>query len=356
MTSRGRLGAAVWGAAALVALASTADAQECGRYALSGVRPGEAARDVRSRLGPRVGPAVRLSDASGAFGREAFEPEGRRIEITYDALPDRRETSVAQVRAPLSDEELEAVAAAFGRASVGRIEDLDKGPVIWVDPACEIVATATRQEGRWWDERAGGTFLEVETWASAQRRPGSPAANAISASQKIRTPPPVLVAVVTMPGEDGGEEASDRGAEPEPVPPNPAAVASTVVPEGREEPPTGEPTPPQAPIEVDGSTAGSPLTVTGQGVYVAPSRIADSYVPPRYPTLLRGARPSARVLLALTIGESGSVLAAEVLDVKPRGRGFEREAVAAAKEWRYRPGTLDGRPVESRVEVEIEFR
>lgn len=385
MISRGLLGAAVWGAMALVALASTADAQECRRYALSGVRPGEAARDVRSRLGPRVGPAVRLSDAAGAFGREAFERDGRRIEITYDALPDRRETSVAQVRAPLSDEELKAVAAAFGRASVGRIEDLDKGPVIWVDPACEIVVTATRQEGRWWDERGGGTFLEVETWASAQRRPGSPPANAISASQKTRTPPPVLVAVVTVPGEDGGEEAPSRGAdraattadierptspeptpetrpqstaraEPEPVPPNPAAVASTVVPEGRQEPPAGEPTPPQAPIEVDGSTVETPLTVTGQGVYVAPSRIADSYVPPRYPTLLRGARPSARVLLALTIGESGSVLAAEVMDVKPRGRGFEREALAAAKQWRYQPGTLDGRPVESRVEVEIEFR
>jgi TonB family C-terminal domain len=364
MTSRGRLGAAVWGAAALVALASTADAQECRRYALSGVRPGEAARDVRSRLGPRVGPAVRLSDASGAFGRESFERDGRRIEVTYDALPDRRESSVALIRAPISDEEMNAVADAFGRAAVGRIEDLDNGPVIWVDPACEIVVTATRQEGRWWEERAGGTFLEVETWASARRRPGSTAANAIAASQKNRTPPPVLVAVVTVPGEDGGDAPSNPVAEgesppapePEPVATTPPAAAPPIVAETRNEAPAVEPPPPSIPVDVAEPPAEPPLTVTAQGVYVAPSRIADSYVPPRYPALLRGARPSARVLLTLTIGESGSVLAAEVRDVNPRGRGFEREAVAAAKQWRYEPGTLDGRPVESRVEVEIEFR
>jgi outer membrane biosynthesis protein TonB len=45
-----------------------------------------------------------------------------------------------------------------------------------------------------------------------------------------------------------------------------------------------------------------------------------------------------------------------VRSVTPIARGFEGAAQEAVRKWKYRPGTLDGVPVQAKVTVEMEFR
>jgi protein TonB len=38
------------------------------------------------------------------------------------------------------------------------------------------------------------------------------------------------------------------------------------------------------------------------------------------------------------------------------GMGLDEKAMAAVKQWRFQPATLDGRPVAVRISVEVSFR
>ena len=54
----------------------------------------------------------------------------------------------------------------------------------------------------------------------------------------------------------------------------------------------------------------------------------------------------------LTDGSVGSVSVTRSLDAT---FGLDREAVSAAKQWRFKPGTKDGKPVAVRVAIELTF-
>lgn len=98
--------------------------------------------------------------------------------------------------------------------------------------------------------------------------------------------------------------------------------------------------------------AGTPLTgVKSVPLLVPPQRL--SVVQPQYPTAAASARISGNVLLRLTIGRSGEVIDVKVLQGLPMG--VTEEAVRAAKQWKYRPGTYNGQPVETPVEVTLHF-
>jgi protein TonB len=97
----------------------------------------------------------------------------------------------------------------------------------------------------------------------------------------------------------------------------------------------GEPEPP--------AVAG-PL-VAGQAGVTLPELIAGTDVEPVYPELARRARIEGDVTLRAVIYEDGLVGDIEVL-AAPRGDlGFVEAALAAVRQWRYRPASQAGRPV-----------
>jgi protein TonB len=88
-----------------------------------------------------------------------------------------------------------------------------------------------------------------------------------------------------------------------------------------------------------------------QPVYVPPKPIVR--VPAIYPAAARRDGISGSVLLQAVVNAAGQPTAVNVV------RGIRADLDQAAKEalakWRFQPGTSDGKPVESRVNVEISF-
>jgi len=85
-----------------------------------------------------------------------------------------------------------------------------------------------------------------------------------------------------------------------------------------------------------------------------PALIERSRVAPIYPRASRRAGEAGTVVLRLTVGVSGTVLATAVLS----SSGFDRldqAAQAAVRQWRFSPGTRQGVPVELSIQVPIRF-
>jgi len=85
-----------------------------------------------------------------------------------------------------------------------------------------------------------------------------------------------------------------------------------------------------------------------------PALIERFRVAPIYPRASRRAGEAGTVVLRLTVGVSGTVLATDVLS----SSGFDRldqAAQAAARQWRFSPGTRQGVPVELSIQVPIRF-
>ena len=73
---------------------------------------------------------------------------------------------------------------------------------------------------------------------------------------------------------------------------------------------------------------------------------------PEYPKLARQAGASGVVELEATITVDGKVKNPRVV----RGNSMlQRAALDAVLQWRYQPATLNGRPVESPVEIKLNF-
>ena len=77
-------------------------------------------------------------------------------------------------------------------------------------------------------------------------------------------------------------------------------------------------------------------------------------VEPEYPELARKARISGIVIAELLIDKTGRVQEARVLKGLPFG--LDEAALAAVKQWSFRPGTLDGNPVDVLFNVTVSFR
>ncbi|HWC18345.1 MAG TPA: TonB family protein, partial [Terriglobales bacterium] len=73
---------------------------------------------------------------------------------------------------------------------------------------------------------------------------------------------------------------------------------------------------------------------------------------PRYPELARRAGITGDVVLTGTIGTDGKLKNLKVLSGSPMLR---EEAIAAAKQWRYTPYLLGGKPVETETHITINF-
>ncbi len=85
---------------------------------------------------------------------------------------------------------------------------------------------------------------------------------------------------------------------------------------------------------------------------VVPSRLVQR-VNPNYPASARQYRVEGTVTLSATIGPDGRVREAKVISGPPMLRDA---AVGAVKQWKYAPSTVNGRAVESSVQIVLQFK
>ena len=75
-------------------------------------------------------------------------------------------------------------------------------------------------------------------------------------------------------------------------------------------------------------------------------------VTPVYPSLARQARIQGTVLLEAVIAKNGSIENLRVLSGHPM---LSPAAIEAVKQWRYRPYSLNGEPVEVETQITVNF-
>jgi protein CpxP len=125
-----------------------------------------------------------------------------------------------------------------------------------------------------------------------------------------------------------------------PLPPLPPAPPSVPAPPA----PAAPPAPPKPP-----SDAG--VYVVGSGVK-APVAV---YQPlPAYTQEARDAKVEGIVLLQCIIRKDSSITDVKV--IRGLGYGLDESAINTLTSWRFKPGTLNGTPVDVRANVEISFR
>jgi periplasmic protein TonB len=80
-----------------------------------------------------------------------------------------------------------------------------------------------------------------------------------------------------------------------------------------------------------------------------------SQVGPQYTAAAMRARKQGTIVLAAVVlvdGRPGNIKVVRSLDAED---GLDREAVKALEQWRFAPGTADGRPVPVMITVECTF-
>ena len=299
-----------WALAGLVLTPGTLHAQtsekSCDRLAVSGIVPGMTYDEVRRKLGNDE--AFVTDEGAGPTRKSAvaYRVPPSIVYVRYDrALSSKGSPRVELVRAPLP-QTLTSVAglvSRLGEPSVGGdflVRGLDQGPAVWIDDRCNLVLTYHRRQESWWAEDVGA-FLQLETLEDV-RAGGSPATAAVAGYQA-----------------DGRAEA--------------AAAVPAFAPSANGEAATASP---------------SPVPET--------AAVRVEYVPPVYPSAAKMLRMKGRVTLKLRIRINGAIGDAVVVEAQPPGRGFEEAALEAARQWHYQPATRDGRPIETEVQVVLDFR
>jgi protein TonB len=106
------------------------------------------------------------------------------------------------------------------------------------------------------------------------------------------------------------------------------------------------PPPKAAPPAPNSSAAASPI-----GGQLKPAQ-PISRVEPEYPKLARQSGAGGVVALEATIGLDGRVKNPRVVSGNVM---LQKAAIDAVLQWRYKPATLNGKPVESPVEIRLNF-
>lgn len=112
----------------------------------------------------------------------------------------------------------------------------------------------------------------------------------------------------------------------------------------------GAPVPVEVSIELSFALRDGPTYEVGAGV-TPPVLIKE--VKPKYTEGGMRRRVQGSVELSAVVLEDGSVGGVTV--TKPLDDELDQQAVAAAKQWKFKPGTVDGKPVRVRVTLELTF-
>ena len=95
--------------------------------------------------------------------------------------------------------------------------------------------------------------------------------------------------------------------------------------------------------------------MAGVGGVTMPEVIPSTRVEPEYPELARRARIEGKVYLQAVIRKDGTVGDIKVIKEPPGNLGFAEKAIAAVSQWRYKPATQNGRPVDVYMTVVVNF-
>lgn len=107
------------------------------------------------------------------------------------------------------------------------------------------------------------------------------------------------------------------------------------------------------------SQSGSLTPPSVQGAIVPPSEDLQyrEVYPPIYPAEAAKAGLQGRVMLSVHINADGNPLDAQVVSVEPKeARILSDAAIASAMQWRYNPGSKDGKTVDRFALVPVDFR
>jgi len=114
------------------------------------------------------------------------------------------------------------------------------------------------------------------------------------------------------------------------------------------QPPPPETAAADAPEPVTKPTA---ATVAAPGSRFVAARVLER-VEPAYPETAGGKQTSGKVVVKATISKSGSVTGVQWVSGNEL---FRDSAFAAVKQWRYQPASLNGKPIESDLEIALQF-
>lgn len=250
-------------------------------------------------------------------------------------------------------------------------------PLVWGVPAVLLVAVAAYflfGRGKPPESPLPAPTPEAQEVAQAESQPpGSPAtppregAAPPVLAQQAAAPPPVAptVAPPTVRTPTPTVAATPAPTRPTIPTPTPApAVGVPVAPTPAEpEPtpvPTPEPTPPPRPTPTPAPVvAQAPPPAVKEGDLVdLPDVWPEPIVMPKpaYPPLAARQRQGGTVILSVLVDENGVVRDVKVLrGIKP-DLGLDAAAVAAVKNWRYKPATKDGVKVKTWFTQPIPFK
>ena len=93
----------------------------------------------------------------------------------------------------------------------------------------------------------------------------------------------------------------------------------------------------------------------GFGGVTYPVLIESTKVQPKYPELARKAKVTGNIILEAIVRKDGTVGQVKVLRSPGANLGFEEAAISAVKQWRYKPGVQNGRPVDVYFTIIVEF-
>src|ERR1051326_2112935 len=108
---------------------------------------------------------------------------------------------------------------------------------------------------------------------------------------------------------------------------------------------TAPPPPPPPPEKPEG-----PLRVGGD----VKAPIVEHRVDPQYPEMARKGRVAGLVIVEAIINKEGSVEQVKVIKGLPFG--MSESAVEAVKQWKFKPGTLNGEPVDVIFNLTVNFK
>jgi len=105
---------------------------------------------------------------------------------------------------------------------------------------------------------------------------------------------------------------------------------------------------------VEGGMLEQPL-YAGIGGVTNPELISSTKVSPRYPEIARKAKVQGMVIMQAVIRKDGTVGDIQILRSPGAKFGFDEAAIAAVKQWRYKPGLQNGKPVDVYFTIEVTF-